>query len=400
MLLHKYIRPFCFVLLVGALIVVPLSTKAIEYRGIGGQPANPRPDNPRSGSIFIYTLKPGESAKDGIIVRNGTDKAQNILVYPADSLVSSGGAFACEQKAEKADQVGSWITMEKSEVALPAQGFETVNFTITVPKNADVGEHNGCMAIQSGTLAPEKDVNGLTLSFRSAIRVAITVPGKISKSLDITSLKAQKASKSDKQGVQVVFRNRGNVSLDTDVVVEMKGLFGRKVDTITGTYAMLSGVSTELNFELKRPKIPWLYSISASAKYNEDPASPLGQQSSKTKQISKSLSIVVWPSLKQLGISLLALAIVFAIIFRFVYKIFYIKRQQKSARRYIVKKGESIETIAKKLGVSWYDIALLNNLKAPYKVQKGKRLYVPSKAKPRREPKLKKRLPLKKSRKK
>lgn len=380
---YKFLRSICLILLLGAVVVIPLSANAIEYRGIGGQPANPRADNPRSGSIFIYELKPGDSVNDAVIVRNGTDKTQSILVYPADSIVSSGGAFACKQRVEKAEQVGSWITMEKNEVTLPAQGSETVNFTLKVPADADVGEHNGCMAIQSGTQTAEKDVNGLTLSFRSAIRVAVTVPGKISKALDITSLKTQKISDNSKEGVQVVFRNRGNVSLDTDVTVDMKGPFGRKIDTINGTYAMLSGVSTELNFELKRPKIPWFYTINAVGKYNDDPNLPLGQQSDKTKQVSESITLIIWPSLKQTAISLLVLAIIVALIVKLVNKRYLLKRQQKSARRYTVQKGETIETIAKKLSVNWYDIALLNNLKAPYKVQKGKRIYVPSKAKVR-----------------
>ena len=377
------IKVLVIVGIIGTFILLPLGTTAIEYRGIGGQPANPRPDNPRSGSIFIYTLKPGESVKDAVIVRNGTDKPHNIQVYPTDSLVSSGGAFACKQKVEEAKDVGSWITMDKTEVSLPAQDSETVGFTLKVPENADVGEHNGCLAIQSGTQSLEKDVNGLTLSFRSAIRVAITVPGKINKALDITTLKTQKAADANKQGVQVVFRNRGNVSLDTDVTVQMKGFLGRKVDSIDGTYAMLSGVSTELNFELKRPKIPWLYSISATGKYNDDPNSPLGQQGDKNKMVTDSITVIIWPSLKQMAITLLVLAIIVAVVWRFLHKHFVLKRQQRSARRYKVKKGESIETIAKKMSVSWYDIALLNSLKAPYKLKVGRMIYVPSKAKPR-----------------
>ncbi len=365
-------------------LLSPQLVSAIEYRGIGGQPANPRSDNPRSNSIFIYALKPGESVKDAVIVRNGTEQTNTILVYPTDSLVSSGGAFACEQKVEDANNVGSWIKMDRTEVELPPQGSETVGFTLTVPKDADVGEHNGCIAIQSGTALPEKDVNGLTLSFRSAIRVAVTVPGKINKSLNITKLELQKASSADKQGVKTEFRNRGNVSLDTDVTVQMTGPFGRQIEKIDGTYVMLSGVSTELNFELKRPKIPWFYTVSVIGKYNDDPSKPLGQTADKNNVVVKSKTVIIWPSLKQLAIIMLILAVVIAIFMKFFYKKYLLKKRQKSARRYIVKKGDTLEGIADKLGVSWYDVALLNNLKAPYKLSSGKKLlYVPTKAKPR-----------------
>lgn len=374
---------FLVIVITAGLVAIPALASAIEYRGIGGQPANPRADNPRSKSIFIYNLKPGESVNDGVIVRNGTEQSHNIMVYPTDSLVSSGGAFACEQKAEQANDVGSWIKMDKTEVTLPAQASETINFTLTVPKDADVGEHNGCIAIQSGSQNLEKDVNGLTLSFRSAIRVAVTVPGKISKTLDIVELKLQKAAADDKQGVQVGFRNRGNVSLDTDVTVQMTGPFGRKIDKIDGTYSMLSGVTTELNFELKRPKIPWFYTVTAIGRYNDDPSAALGQNIEKNKVVARSTTVIIWPSLKQLAIVLLIMAVIVALMLKFVYKRYLLKKKQRSARSYVVKKGESIEGIAKKVGASWYDIALLNNLKAPYKVRSGKRIYVPTKAKAR-----------------
>ncbi len=40
------------------------SVEAIEYGGFGGRPAYPRADNPRTESIFLYTLEPGAVQKE------------------------------------------------------------------------------------------------------------------------------------------------------------------------------------------------------------------------------------------------------------------------------------------------------------------------------------------------
>lgn len=63
----------------GILIAVILLTiispvQAAETGGIGGKPANPRSDNPRTESIFVYELKPGETTKDAVEIYNNTDE--------------------------------------------------------------------------------------------------------------------------------------------------------------------------------------------------------------------------------------------------------------------------------------------------------------------------------------
>lgn len=124
------------------------SSFAIEYGGFGGRPAYPRADNPRTESIFIHTLEPGAIQKEGITVINNSSEPKTVLVYAADSTPSTGGAFACKQFAEQQTDVGSWIKLEKTEIKLNAGSTQLIPFTITVPTNASVGEHNGCILIQ------------------------------------------------------------------------------------------------------------------------------------------------------------------------------------------------------------------------------------------------------------
>lgn len=157
---------------------------AIEYGGFGGRPAYPRADNPRTESIFVHTLEPGAVQKEGITVVNNSTETKTVLVYAADSTPSTGGAFACKQFSEEKTDVGSWISLNKTELTLSAGSTQIVPFTITVPANAGVGEHNGCVLIQEKK--PKRDDQpGVNLSIRTGLRVAIMVPGDIERKLEI-----------------------------------------------------------------------------------------------------------------------------------------------------------------------------------------------------------------------
>lgn len=362
------------------------TVQAVEYRGIGGQPANPRSDNERSKSIFVYELKPGDILRDAIRISNGTSTKERIAVYATDSLQSSGGAFACEQQADKANDVGSWIKLDESVIELAPQSSKDINFTLTVPKDATVGESNGCIAIQALGQRPVKDFNGIALNFRSAVRVAVTVPGDISKVLNITVLKRIEVKDENKFGVQIVLKNAGNVSLDTDVTLKFKDIFGRNLQTIQGTYAVLAGLPTELNFEFNRALSPGIYRIEATAAYNSDTTKTLGKSTDRGMTVSRTMTFFAWPKPQITIAIIIGILVLASILYRLYYRRFLLKRRRANARRHTVGPSETLERIAERFDVSWYDIALLNSLKPPYKIKNGEKLYIPPKAQRKANP--------------
>lgn len=175
-------------MVVGGILLAGAPAMAIEQGGIGGRPAHPQSDNPRSQSIFVHTLKPGEQTRDGVEVINNAPETKRILVYSVDSQTSSGGAFACAQAADKPLSVGTWIKLDQKEITLAPTAKQVIDFTIKAPKNVTPGEHNGCIVIQDTQQQAAPNSNGIVLSLRSAIRVAIRVPGDIQKGLVFTGL--------------------------------------------------------------------------------------------------------------------------------------------------------------------------------------------------------------------
>ncbi len=363
----------CLVLI--GVITVPAAVSAVDYGGLGGVPANPDPNNPRTKSIFVYTLANGASKTDAIKVVNNTGQAKDIDVYATDSEVASGGSFTCAQKSDSPKAVGSWIKLTTTSLHLANNTSQNVAFTVTVPKTADVGEHNGCVVVQSKE-APTAGGNGVQLSFRSALRMAITVPGDIKKSLDFAGLTVKPGPA--KYVVTASLENRGNVSLDADVHVDVKSCYGTKIYANGGTYPFLAQKqATELNYEFPRPQWGGWYKAEGTAKYNNDPTQALGNGPKNTQATGPTACFFVAPAGAQTIIYLLFVILITLIIIWLIWRKRRNTKRAKKWQTFVVGSGDTINSLAKDFHTNWKLVARMNKLKAPYELKPGSNIKLP-----------------------
>jgi len=361
-----------------AALLIGSAASAVEYGGIGGRPAFPRPDNDRSKSIFVHTLNPGEQAEEGVQLLNNTDETKTLTVDAVDSLVSSGGGFACRQKVEPKTDVGSWIVLAKNEVTLEPMGSEIVPFTIQAPPTAGAGEHNGCVVIQEKNAAPQAQGNGITLSFRSGIRVAVMIPGDIVRQLEIAGFELKPRPDGNFQ-LSVRIRNTGNVSIDLKVDVHTRYFFGRAYAWNGGKFPALRGQTSELNFDLTRPFWGGWYRTGLDVTYDANQEAGIGKESGKELTVLRAPDITFFIPPQPLAAAAEAGAAL-AIIIVIVIIVIVFAKKQKIARTWVtgeVKEGEDIEFLAKAHRVSWKLLAKVNKLKPPYKLKGGDKLKVP-----------------------
>ena len=347
---------------------------AIDSGGVGGKPAHPRADNPRSESIFVYELQPGSSTEDGVQVINGTSKSKTILVYAVDSQLASGGAFACDQAADKPISVGSWVTMEKSEVTLAPGEKQIVNFSVKVPKDASPGEHNGCIVMQDTDRQRSSEGGGIVLSMRSAIRMAVTVPGEIKKGLTFTGAGIE-AKGGQKLLMSVNLRNSGNVSLDTDLDIKLTYVFGLTAVKAGGNYPVLSGSEARFNFEGNRPFWGGWYRLAASARYNDNPSASLGE-GGLNASIGRNSWVFVAPAPAAAAVEGAAAGLLVVGGVVYLRRRLTHKRAMGHATKHTVKAHENLHTIAEEYNVSWKLLARLNKLKPPYQLKPGQAITV------------------------
>jgi hypothetical protein len=377
----KYMGKLKYLMILPLLFVsvfAPISVSALEYGGIGGKPANPNPNNPRTKSIFIFTLAANQVSEDELLVINNTAVEKTLLIYATDSQRGSDGSFACEQYSDTKDNVGSWIELDKEEVILQAGKNEKVKFKITAPDAVDVGESNGCIMIQEKLPPTSEEASGVSLSFRTGLRVVVTVPGEQIRELAIENFDVWQENGMIKAKIDI--KNTGNVSIDTLVRITTKSALGFEHNKIENEYPILRDEIATYNFEIPSPAFGGPYNISAELEYDKSAEAEIGIPSGEPNLVlqGETFSIFVTPTIGALVVELLILAAIVAIIY-FIFKKYKLSRQIRNS--WVIYKplpGETLNSIAKKFNIDWNVLAKANSIKPPYELASGATIKVPS----------------------
>lgn len=273
--------------------------------------------------------------------------------------------------------MGTWIELSKNEITLDPGTNETIPFTITVPKNASVGEHNGCILIQEKKEAPAGDQAGMSLSVRTGIRVALTIPGELERKLEIAGFTLDKTDTGFTLHPQV--KNVGNVSIDADARVTTRYFFGPLLMKHGGEYPILRGDTSDWSFELKHPFWGGLYRSQFTVSYDDSKEASVGIQTDNKLVTLKSNTLWFWsmPTWAGLAIEIIILLSILAIA--------YLVRLSQKRKQWIKTHWVShtlatqtdIITLANDYDVSWKLLAQVNQLKPPYTLKIGDILQVP-----------------------
>lgn len=201
-------------------------------------PTQKKGADPRAA--FLFELAAGQQVSDSITVKNQSDAPLTLQLYPADAFnAAGGGGFALRQQDEENTDVGSWVTVSKSEVRLrPGQEVD-VPFTMKVPSNATPGDHaGGIVALNAEVDGTQQADGGVTVGIRRAVgtRIYTRIQGPLNPSLTITSLTAEMTEKgqvpfltSGTATVTYTILNSGNLRISADQALRVTGLFGRDV---------------------------------------------------------------------------------------------------------------------------------------------------------------------------
>ena len=373
-------------LLVGILCAFLLASQPLMVQAqsgsIGGRPAHPDSANARTKSIFVKTINPGEKQDDAVIVVNNTTEEKTVVIYATDSVASSGGAFACAQAVDIPVSVGKWTTLERTEVVVAANSTEKVDFTITAPTDAEPGEQNGCIVIQEKKEGSFK--GGISLNFRTAIRVAVMVPGDIQKQLTLVELKIKQQQ--DKVIVSPSVKNTGNVSIDATIRASISTIFGAPVSSQESSFPVLRDQVTDWNFEFARPFWGGIYSASYRATYDESKSFLIKDEAKQPKILnSTSVLFIAMPQPVAFLLELLLLGLTAAAIVLSIRRRIQHDEVTKRWIDYEVKSDDDIQSVAKRHDIDWKLLAKANRTKAPYTLIEGSTLRVPRKKGPPRK---------------
>lgn len=262
----KLLSRFAFALL----LVLPFvsspslvsQVSAIESQSISAYPAHPTDADPRSKSWFIYSVPAGDNKQDEVIIMNNGAEPVTLKVYPADSTKTKEGEFALTNAGVAKKDLGGWISMDTTEVTLAPKEHKAIPFTITVPANAQRGEHSGGIVFEN--TKPKRVVNkgmNINLISRIGVRIYENVPGNEQLAMSVKNLKYSVSSDNNLNfDFDVV--NTGTVHSAPKGILAVKDIFGRTIETfplesLLGTVVPGEPVHVTVPTHILSPVVGW-----------------------------------------------------------------------------------------------------------------------------------------------
>jgi len=258
-------------------LVVPGRAQAVEGMGIGLFPANPDPNIPYSQAWLIYNLVPGETKQDAFVVVNQGDKPVTLRLYPVDALVTKDGSFALKDESAPRQGVGAWVKLETDKLTLKPGERRLVNFTFTVPPNAEVGDHMGGI-IAERIDQVEGQEGAIKVKTRIGLRIYETVPGELIRDLKVTrfSVSFEEKNKDLPDRIRLNFElsNEGNVHLNPTAYVSLVRSPGS--GEVLSRQVSLGTIfpNTKTVVPVVWEDVPWWGRFVVKAKISYDPDNP------------------------------------------------------------------------------------------------------------------------------
>ncbi len=375
--IHRIISAFILVVL----FLLPNGVLALSAGGIGVMPHNNK-QYPNRGGWFLYEVDPGEVINDTVRVTNTKDTAVFAKLQGVDAFLLTDGAFALVGDKTKNKDIGTWIELAETDFELEPNSSKVVSFTIIVPKNAEVGDHIGGLAVYETAAEPEHVIKSggtsIGITTRVGARMYLTVAGDIIRDLNIK--KRYFFGRADKMMFKFIFENKGNVRANLTIT---EG----KIYNIFGLYDEQQGIVLGQIFPNKTvtKTFPWpgknkpLFGPYLAIFTIEDTYKKVNPNSSVI--IPEVEPVTVWMVTFFVPYTQIAVIVGLLFLIWFIWQFINWKRLSNLARRpvakYKVKKDDHLMNISHDFGVSWKMVAKLNNIKPPYSLYGIKILYIP-----------------------
>ena len=367
------------VALVFALMFIPFASKAVTTETIGILPAYPDANVRFSDAWFIYdNFDLGQTKTDAIKVINNKPETVVLKLLTLDAISTPDGSFALAPDDVSQKEVGNWIKLALTEIELAPKSEKLVPFTVTIPKDADVGDHMGGIAMQE--LDADKPIQGTGFKIitRVGVRMYITVPGEVRKESNLTRFDYRIEPNNTKTlwkdlldinkrtyffvGVQ----NKGNVKIAPRISLELRNLFGQKVFSVQnrdigGVFQRSENNENAIIWD----KMPIFGRYTATV----DVSFPDQGLSNQTKEI------VIW-AFPYRAIFLLVIIGVLLALGRLIRK-YFLEASKEKMPIYKVNPGDTLGKLSDRFSVSWKKLALVNEISKPFEIHVGEKLFIP-----------------------
>lgn len=201
---------------------------------------------------YAYDLAPGGTVGDALYVANRSAEPITLQVYAADGFLTEDGALDILAGGSASTDLGSWVSIETTELTLDSGADAEVPFTVAVPSDTPPGDYAAGIVASMSVTSDTGTVTERRLGSRMHLRVlgdlapALTVDG-VSVDYHGTANPLEAGSAT----VRYTLTNAGNARLDPDVDVALSGPLGwARVTAADDAPELLPGSSLERTVEV------------------------------------------------------------------------------------------------------------------------------------------------------
>jgi hypothetical protein len=134
-----------------------------------------------------HTLDPGDSVEDHVAVRNVSTEDVTFGLTAADGFFTRAGRFDILPSGEESVAAGTWISVAES-VVVPAGKTVVVPFTLSVPDEAEPGDHAAGLTASIISIQSADDGTAVGVESRVGVRVLTRVTGEIAPAASVQAL--------------------------------------------------------------------------------------------------------------------------------------------------------------------------------------------------------------------
>lgn len=185
---------------------------------------------------LAYELSQGATQQDSVILANLGTEQLTFRVYATDAFNNADGQFDLLSGEQAPVDVGSWVSLAQELVTVPACKQVTIPMTITVPADADPGDHVGAVLASSESIGAGAEGSAVTLDRRTGTRLYLRVSGELNPELAVVDVDTSYEHALNPLGgsatVKYTVENRGNVRMSGTASMTVGGPFGLGDQTV------------------------------------------------------------------------------------------------------------------------------------------------------------------------
>jgi hypothetical protein len=215
-------RLFAGILLFGGFFLLSQIVLAQEGVGLAISPL-----------IFEITGNPGETIQNQIKITNKSESVTEVKITLEDIAPSDEEGHVIVEPAEtETYSVAKWIKVSPEKFTLQPNEGAWVQFSITIPANAEPGGHYGSI-VAAGSMIAGGQLTGAAIIPRVGALLLVSVPGAAKEILTASDFLAPIYSEYGPITFSAKFENTGTVHLKPNALVTVTNWLGQKVATVS-----------------------------------------------------------------------------------------------------------------------------------------------------------------------